>query len=905
MEARAGEKEYKSAVDLMQKNRISKDDVLAAEILFKQAAAKSHPAAMRVLEFKPEVNEQFITNKYKALLAILAIRGPEEVSPQQAVQLAEYFCSSNSPRSLAPRLLIYAVQTNPNTINELSPKFMEKFSQLTDPMVDYVRALKSLDQPLNAFRLLESAVQRGNQFAVSLFVVLRRKLNESIEVKSINPQSGNLLLNFAKTMLTCDVIDVIRKEYGNEKCLQLANEIYSRNIMLPTNGHLALLQGGLIGRQKRGLTDDDETNLKVTFQELSESSDAETLMCYAANLCLGEYIPQDMTHAYSVIEAAGQMKEFSACFMVNYVKLALSGKEIPVVFPTKLKDQEKLIENAKAFLANNVVTKAYSLAFPAATSEKLLQAFDLICQAIKKRDHSAMVIYSLMMLDIKMLLAQLSDKRVRLVILLLKDPSVQAACLQQTNIEISQDAAEECMQLLSGRQITLQVEGATVLATVDHVPAQVHPADAKRTDAEIAYQNAVDILSDENRENEEAKAYEDLRMAADKSLPAAQYFLGLMTLQKDPLGGFYLIKSAADAKHADAEGVLGFMVFHANRYCMRKTEAMSGEFFQLCESTLVERWLEHPHSKGVMTIYNNPNEMRLACERILKLFSNRFDSKITFTLDELSNLIGHHDEAASLVGQVLKEYLEFKEERRPTPKYKSEFFGSLNTKFLAETKSCLAKDPLFPLKFILEGVYSKKPFNPTQEVVVAIKSNLAGLANCERNEEFWRLLNEGVMFGRGKLFIHELRAYGIFDLLFPSLVSDHQANSPHGLDFIEQQVDQYDKSLNRNSRPIYHPENKQVYHGSFLSLLIAKEVAEKDKISATLIENIVSQYKISLTALTPQVAWSGRKPPFVSATAFLHYKVEQERDNRCKYFRSLGIAVNQPESKHASHGLRT
>lgn len=203
-----------------------------------------------------------------------------------------------------------------------------------------------------------------------------------------------------------------------------------------------------------------------------------------------------------------------------------------------------------------------------------------------------------------------------------------------------------------------------------------------------------------------------------------------------------------------------------------------------------------------------------------------------------------------------------KEKAFPTPKFKSQFFANLSSKKVkVDTGKILSQDPFFLVKVVHGLVYKKLEIS---DVALAdIKAHAATLASCEHNAEFWRLLHEGFMYGKGKNFIHKLRELGFASYVFGEC-------KEQDLDYIESRAEQFDVTLASNKRPLLF-DGKHVSTDVLYALLVEKELARDELITAEAVKAAMEKLKFPVTELSALLlakvkAERDRKDIFLAAT---------------------------------------
>jgi hypothetical protein len=107
-------------------------------------------------------------------------------------------------------------------------------------------------------------------------------------------------------------------------------------------------------------------------------------------------------------------------------------------------------------------------------------------------------------------------------------------------------------------------------------------------------------------------------------------------------------------------------------------------------------------------------------------------------------------------------------------------------------------DSLYVIKKIFNLVYNKEA-KAENFSAQDLKKYLPSLKNLPRNQEFWKLICEGFLSGKGKEFFNLMREAGVFQALFPSVENLQQQK----LDFIAWQVEKWDQSLATKQRPLF------------------------------------------------------------------------------------------------------
>lgn len=202
-------------------------------------------------------------------------------------------------------------------------------------------------------------------------------------------------------------------------------------------------------------------------------------------------------------------------------------------------------------------------------------------------------------------------------------------------------------------------------------------------------------------------------------------------------------------------------------------------------------------------------------------------------------------------------------DKQPIPKFKSQFFATLGSKRRVELDKILPVDPLFLIKVVHALVYKK--MSVSDVAIADIKAQAATLEKCERNAEFWRLLHEGLMYGKGKEFIHQLREKG-----FAKYVLGECKDAD--LDYFEFRASCFDRSLALGGRPLfldhekYNP-TKQVYPNALYALLIEKELEQDKPITAVAVKAVMEKFKFPINVVSEM----------------LLFRVKEEREKKKKF----------------------
>lgn len=302
-----------------------------------------------------------------------------------------------------------------------------------------------------------------------------------------------------------------------------------------------------------------------------------------------------------------------------------------------------------------------------------------------------------------------------------------------------------------------------------------------------------------------------LEKAAAKNYVRAYPQLALQLLcgdKKDEVRAFKLITSAAAAGDEISKLILNRMLNFKER-----------------KEALV------PVGEGIAEQYAS---RFIANQSVMKLFAEYLQEESRKKEAEALKSVSLPAQKSSLAEEK-KSVAKVKEETRPIPKFKSSFFGTLSSNKHVDLQKILPQDPLFLIKVVHGLVYKK--LDVSGVALIDLKERALSLALCERDAEFWRLLGDGLMYGKGRDFIHKLREMGFAEYLFGG---DCTAQD---LDYIEFRANEFDLTLKANKRPLFF-DGKHVNPDFLYALVIEKELAKSEPITVAAVKAVVEKFKI-------------------------------------------------------------
>lgn len=317
---------------------------------------------------------------------------------------------------------------------------------------------------------------------------------------------------------------------------------------------------------------------------------------------------------------------------------------------------------------------------------------------------------------------------------------------------------------------------------------------------------------------------------------------------------FKFIEKSGENGVFSAQAILGLMIFNANRKLLgEKAEALQQktDFFNphIVPECFIADSLERNYTNFVsrLNFYDKPEDMRYAVDQLKKFFKLKYDTilKSIKPLEEFPEyeerrkwLDDQYRIAISSLDKTLDAYLKF---RNPNPEFKSEIFRQVAVKKEhIGIADILEKDPLFPLKSILEFVYNAKHFKASPEFVLDLQKHAHVLAKYEKTPEFWRLLCNGFMYGKGQEFFSHLHKLGLTENCFGKA-------EPRVWEYMEMRAKQIDDSLKQKNRPLFI--DGDVYKNYVYGMIIAKELKPGDVVNEKTISPIIKKFNMPLESI--------------------------------------------------------
>lgn len=343
-----------------------------------------------------------------------------------------------------------------------------------------------------------------------------------------------------------------------------------------------------------------------------------------------------------------------------------------------------------------------------------------------------------------------------------------------------------------------------------------------------------------------------------KQIGTPQTTLAIENLNKN-VDSLKDLKELANCGEESAQLVLAYIIFNANLSLIPGYVPLSATNkigFLEADSNLVftpaATWLDKKENRDLLKAFDNLEEMRkaeLQLTAFIKQMYERFVAALlpykgtTLYVTRMKLLEEKYQQAKTQITNAVAAYSKHKEKSRPVPEFKSEFLGALGSKKKKpDIDKIIATDPLFLIKVVLGLVY--KNLDVTDEIMQELKAKASTLSQCERSPEFWRLLNDGMAYGRGEAFMHKLKELGFAQPLFGE-------SSKLDWDYIEWRAAYFDTSLKNKTRPLYYNEHKEVYPNYLPALFIGKELKRHKQVTPDDVKAVKEKFKIPDSKASP------------------------------------------------------
>jgi len=305
--------------------------------------------------------------------------------------------------------------------------------------------------------------------------------------------------------------------------------------------------------------------------------------------------------------------------------------------------------------------------------------------------------------------------------------------------------------------------------------------------------------------------------------------------------------------------VLAYMIFYSNLMFTKNNKAHFQQliFLKPTISPIIKialQLLDIAEYQKHMKFYNTEDAMDFATKKLLAYFQQKTTQAVAFAnkrnkdknkTKERRTLLENESVAVNIfIHTIAEDYLLYKTTSTviPSSKISTAFFSKklIKDDENKEDKADKKSEPLQPLRIILDATY-RSDVCMSEDKVEAIRSQLYSFTTIERSREFWRLLRQGFLYGKGKEFFKNLNDFALFDILFPPCSQESKANTPEVLDAIANRLDDLDYLLTHHHRNF---ADINAHTNVFFAILISKELYQTDIISKDMIETIRTKYGI-------------------------------------------------------------